>query len=68
MKIKYSDVPFEFALKHRAQAERGALLRYDVNDLQEALDRVTRKNTPKGRRKTSEYAHPFSCEGLGQWD
>lgn len=36
-------------------------------DLQEALDRSAPKPKPKPRRH-AEYAHPFSCEGTGQWE
>lgn len=43
------------------------LLQYDVDDLQEALDRSAPKPKPKPRRH-AEYAHPFSCEGTGQWE
>ena len=47
--------------------ERKALMQYDVETLQAVLDRCTEKKQP--RQKTqAEYAHPFSCEGLGQWE
>lgn len=47
--------------------ERKALMQYDVETLQSVLDRYTEKKQPR-HRPQAEYAHPFSCEGLGQWD
>lgn len=46
--------------------ERKALMQYDVGTLQSVLDRYTKKKQPL-QRPQAEYAHPFSCEGLGQW-
>lgn len=41
-------------------------MQYDVETLQAVLDRYTKKKQPR-HRPQAEYAHPFSCEGLGQW-
>lgn len=50
------------------KADRKSLLQYDADTLQGIYERFTARNNPRKRHhKRSEYAHPFSCEGLGQW-
>lgn len=43
-----------------------------VADLEETLKQFAskklRRKYVKQPRRPAEYAHPFSCEGLGQWD
>lgn len=48
------------------RASYGALVKYDVDSLQQTLDRFASYRKP-ARTPQHEYAHPFSCEGLGQW-
>lgn len=55
-------------------SDRSELMRYGVADLEETLKQFTSKKLrckyvkqPRHRPQV-EYAHPFSCEGLGQWD
>lgn len=48
------------------KASYGALAKYDVASLQETLDRFSSYRKP-AKAPRHEYAHPFSCEGLGQW-
>lgn len=53
-------------------SDRSALMRYGVADLEETLKQFAskklRRKYVKQPRRPAEYAHPFSCEGLGQWD